>query len=117
MIGNNVVLTKQRREKMSSKKKYDLVAKVGEYELNGEKKARWFTCGAVFENEKGQLSAKINGIPVGVDWNGWLNLSPPSDQKSGGQPASTAPSTAPKAEPKKDDLPAIEDKDPDNLPF
>ena len=98
---------------MSAKKKFDLVAKVGEYELNGEKKARWFTCGAVFENEKGQLSAKLNGIPVGGEWNGWLNLSLPSEQKSGGQ----AVSAAPKAEVKKDDLPAIEDKDPDNLPF
>jgi hypothetical protein len=111
---------------MSSKKKYDLVAKVGEYELNGEKKARWFTCGAVFENEKGQLSAKLNGIPVGVDWNGWLNLSIPNEQRSGGQSpsassnakASTIEDKAEaKTEAKKDDLPTIEDKDPDNLPF
>ena len=100
---------------MSSKKKYDLVAKVGEYELNGEKKARWFTCGAVFENEKGQLSAKVNGIPVGTDWNGWLNLSLPSEQKSGGQTTPVSPKAA--VETKKDDLPTIEDKDPDNLPF
>ena len=68
---------------MSSKRKYDLVAKVGEYESNGEKKARWFTCGAVFENEKGQLSAKINGLPVGSEWNGWLNLSIPSEKSVG----------------------------------
>jgi len=112
---------------MSSKKKYDLVAKVGEYELNGEKKARWFTCGAVFENEKGQLSAKLNGIPVGVDWNGWLNLSTPNEQRSGGQSpsaSSNAKASATedkaeenKAEAKKDDLPNTEEKDSDNLPF
>jgi hypothetical protein len=103
---------------MSSKRKYDLIAKVGEYESNGEKKARWFTCGAVFENEKGQLSAKINGLPVGSEWNGWLNLSIPSE-KSVGIPASSKTSTNVSAgtESKKDDLPAIEDKDPDNLPF
>ena len=59
---------------MPSTKKYNLVAKVGEYEKNGVIKARWFTCGAVFENENGQLSVKIDSMPVGEKWDGWLNL-------------------------------------------
>ena len=102
---------------MSSKRKYDLVAKVGEYESNGEKKARWFTCGAVFENEKGQLSAKINGLPVGSEWNGWLNLSMPSEKSLATSSSKTNTNVSSGTEPKKDDLPSIEDKDPDNLPF
>ena len=105
---------------MASTKKYDLVAKVGEYEQNGEKKARWRNCGVVFENEKGQLSAKIESIPVGCDWNGWLTLSIPSEQRSGST-SSGSKAPAPKAEVKKtepiNEEPAAEEKDPDNLPF
>jgi len=103
-------------------KKYDLVAKTGEYEHNGEKKARWMNCGVVFENEKGQLSAKIEGIPVGSGWNGWLTFSVPNEQRNGSNKASVNSSSnvsAPKAEAKKTE--AInnepEEKDPDNLPF
>jgi len=111
---NNKVIKGEKT--MSSKKKYDLVAKVGEYELNGEKKARWFTCGAVFENEKGQLSAKLNGIPVGMDWNGWLNFSIPNEQKSGGQTSSAASSSAKVSAPEgKND--AQKQEDTDDLPF
>ena len=59
---------------MSSIKKYNLVAKVGEYEKDGVTKHRWFTCGSVFENAQGQLSAKIDGMPTGSNWDGWLQL-------------------------------------------
>ena len=59
---------------MSSTKKYNLVAKVGEYEKDGVTKSRWFTCGSVFENEQGHLSAKIDGMPTGSNWDGWLQL-------------------------------------------
>ena len=55
---------------MSSIKKYNLVAKVGEYEKDGVTKHRWFTCGSVFENAQGQLSAKIDGMPTGSNWDG-----------------------------------------------
>ena len=83
---------------MHSNKKYDLVAKIGEYEKDGVIKARWFTCGAVYENEKGHLNAKINGLPTGVTWNGWLCLFEPKN---------------------KQEISTTEEKqeDPDNLPF
>lgn len=113
---------------MASTKKYDLVAKTGEYEYNGEKKARWMNCGVVFENEKGQLSAKIEGLPVGNGWNGWLTFGAPSEQRNGSATSSASSSakasaskTEAKAETKKteslNEEPAAEEKDPDNLPF
>jgi len=103
---------------MSSKKKYDLVAKIGEYEQNGEKKARWFTCGVVVENEKGQLRAKVNGIPVGQEWDGWLTLSPINEQRaSNGAATASEKPAAPKTEVKEKINEPSEDKDPDNLPF
>ena len=52
--------------------KYELVAKAGEYEKNGEKKTRWHTCGVVMERKDGSLSAKIESLPINFD--GWLNL-------------------------------------------
>ena len=52
--------------------KFDLVAKAGEYEKNGEKKTRWHTCGVVMERADGSLSAKIESLPINFD--GWLNL-------------------------------------------
>jgi len=64
---------------MSSEKKYELLAKNGEYEQNGEKKARWENCGFVFQNDNGKLNAKINCLPVGKDWDGWLSLFPPRE--------------------------------------
>lgn len=71
---------------------------VGEYkDANGETKARWLTCGAVFEKDNGKLSLKIDCIPVNFD--GWLNLFVPyendgsygnSSNKSNGSEASNA---------------------------
>ena len=52
--------------------KFELVAKAGEYEKNGEKKVRWHTCGVVMERQDGSLSAKIESLPINFD--GWLNL-------------------------------------------
>jgi hypothetical protein len=52
--------------------KFELVAKAGTYEKNGETKTRYHTCGIVLERADGSLSAKIESLPVGFD--GWLNL-------------------------------------------
>ena len=58
-------------------KKYDVVAVTGTYtNAQGEEKKRYLNCGAVFETEKG-LSLKLEGIPVGSEWNGWLSLFEP----------------------------------------
>jgi hypothetical protein len=72
-----------------SKKQYDVVATVGEYTAaNGVVKKRYVTCGAVFENDKGNLSLKLESIPVGQEWTGWLSLFEPKP-RDGQQPAAT----------------------------
>ena len=51
-------------------KSYDLAIKVGEYEVNGEKKGRYQSIGAVMQGEKGPymllnalfLSSQLNGL-------------------------------------------------------
>lgn len=71
---------------MPSTKKFDVVAKVGEYEgKDGQKKAKWMNCGAIFENENGKLSLKMEANPVGG--NGWFALFSPKTNDSASRSA------------------------------
>jgi hypothetical protein len=61
-------------------KKYDAVATIGEYTTKtGEKKKRYLTVGAVFEDDEGRLSLKLDGIPVSPDWSGWISFYQPKE--------------------------------------
>ena len=61
-----------------SRLKYEVVASNGSYtNKNGEEKKRYTKCGVVFENDKGQLSIKMDSIPCGPEWSGWFNLFEP----------------------------------------
>lgn len=63
-----------------TKKVYDVVATVGEYTTkSGEKKKRYMTVGACFQNEQGRMSIKLEAVPVGQDWSGWLSLYEPKN--------------------------------------
>ena len=65
---------------MASRKIKDLVATIGEYKAqDGEIKKRYLKCGAMFENDEGNQSIKIDGLPVGADWSGWLSLYDPRE--------------------------------------
>lgn len=78
-----------------SAKKFDAVATIGEYtDRNGQTKKRYLNVGAVFENDKG-LSLKIDALPLGKDWNGWIAFYPPKDRDGGSAPkvAATAPAS------------------------
>ncbi len=58
----------------------DIRAAVDTYEKNGETKRAYRTIGALFKTEKG-LSAKLDAIPVGTVWDGWLYFSDTEDQR------------------------------------
>jgi hypothetical protein len=60
-------------------KRYDAVATVGEYTKNGETKKRYMNVGVVFENDKGQLSLKLDALPTGKEWSGYINFYDPKD--------------------------------------
>ena len=113
-------------------KRFEVVAKVGEYEQNGEKKARWANCGIVFENEKnGALNLKLETIPVGDLWNGWFMLKPVSNEarasassngSSASASASAASAPAPRPAPVAKPAPVAPAAEPatdgdNNLPF
>lgn len=66
-----------------SKKIYDAAASTGEYKdrQTGETKKRWQNVGAVFEGDDGRLSLKLETIPVGPGWSGWISFFPPKDER------------------------------------
>lgn len=71
---------------MATKHVYDVVAVTGEYKNSeGETKKRFTKCGVVLENDKG-LSMKMESVPVGKDWDGWLKFMEPK-AKDGARPA------------------------------
>jgi len=84
------------------KKIYDAVATVGKYtDQQGNEKKRYLTIGAVFEGDDGRLSMKLESIPVGPAWSGWVSFYEPkgergTTQRQGGQsrpaPAESRPS-------------------------
>jgi len=78
---------------MASRKIKDLVATIGEYTAkDGEIKKRYLKCGAMFENDEGNQSIKIDGLPVGSEWSGWLSLYDPRDFNA---PAKSTPDSGP----------------------
>jgi hypothetical protein len=63
-----------------AKKVFDVVAVTGKYtDRNGNEKSRYQPCGAVFENDRGNLSLKLEALPVGSEWSGWLQLYEPKE--------------------------------------
>ena len=98
------------------KKKYDIVATVGKYtdRQSGEEKKRYQTCGAVFEDDNGRLSIKLDTVPITPEWSGWLACYEP-DRKNQGQPE--RPPTQERTRPPMTADPRIDDDTEDDIPF
>lgn len=58
---------------------HDVVATTGEYtdRQSGEKKKIYTKVGAAFTDDQGRISIKLDLVPVGPDWSGWLSLYEP----------------------------------------
>lgn len=66
------------------RKRYDAVATVGKYrDAHGNEKKRYMTVGAVFEDDDGRLSLKLDGVPCSPDWSGWVSFYEPQDRQQG----------------------------------
>lgn len=62
-------------------KRFDAAVSTGEYtDRDGNQKKRWQNVGVVFENDNGQLSLKLETIPVGPGWSGWINFFEPKER-------------------------------------
>ena len=66
---------------MASKYTHDVVATNGTYKDNqGNDKKRYINVGKAFTNDQGQISIKLESVPVGPDWSGWLSLYEPKSR-------------------------------------
>ena len=80
-----------------------VVATVGKYtDANGQEKNRYVTVGRAFIREDKSVSIKVDSMPVGPEFSGWLNLYDLDEDRQGQAPAH-APAPAPAAV--DDDLP------------
>jgi len=74
------------------KKTHDLVATVGKHTDNqGNEKKRYHKCGSAFTDDQGRLSIKIDGVPVGNEWSGWISLYEADRDRQQGQRADSSP--------------------------
>lgn len=42
-------------------------------------KAKYPRVGSAFEDSEGRLSVKLDSLPIGTNWSGWLNIFPPKE--------------------------------------
>jgi hypothetical protein len=62
---------------MASRYTHDIVATTGTYkDGQGAAKKRYTTVGKLFTDDQGRQSIKLDTIPVGPDWSGWLSIYP-----------------------------------------
>ncbi len=50
---------------------YDVLYKRGEHQGRGI----WIKCGVVLQKPDGKMSLKLDAVPVGTDFDGWLVIS------------------------------------------
>jgi hypothetical protein len=63
------------------KKIYDAVATIGKYkDRQGNEKKRYINVGSVFQDDQGRMSLKLEVVPVGPEWSGWLAFYEPKQQ-------------------------------------
>lgn len=103
---------------MASKVKYELVATVGEYQAaNGAVKKRYQRCGTVFEKEDGKLSIKLDAIPAGNEWNGWLSCFEPKERDGSQQHQGSQQRTPAHSSNQRDNGGSYGPDDSDEIPF
>ena len=69
---------------MSAKLFKKLSAKVV-WKQGGQEKNRWHNMGAMFIHDDGSMSIKIDSMPVGGYWNGWVSLFDPEPRQDAPQ--------------------------------
>ena len=61
------------------------VAVTGTYEVRGETKKRYTNVGTLFQYDDGGFSLKLDSVPVGDGWNGFINFYDIEDKQQGGE--------------------------------
>lgn len=74
---------------MAAKPIRKLVVKTGEYidNVSGKNKGRWLQVGTLFKHDDGNLSIKLEAVPMSRDFDGWISVFPLDDQAQPPGPA------------------------------
>ena len=64
----------------------DIVAKVGEYQKDGQTKSRTIRIGSVFKRDDGSTCMKLDAFPVGPEFTGWAHFYDPRPVEGRAQP-------------------------------
>jgi len=100
------------------KKIYDAVATVGKYtDQQGNEKKRYVTIGAVFEGDDGRLSMKLESVPVGPTWSGWVSFYEPRQGAQGATRWQGGQSRPAPAESRPSQSAGPIDQEDDDVPF
>jgi len=69
-----------------------VVATVGKYtDANGQEKNRYVTVGRAFIRDDKSVSIKVDSMPVGPEFSGWLNLYDLDEDRQAAPKAAPAP--------------------------
>lgn len=97
---------------MRSRVKYEAVATIGRYRdrNTGEEKKHYQKVGTVFESEDGRLSLKLDTLPVGPHWSGYISFFEPRSREERAQARMASkfpppPPVVPAEEAEDDDIP------------
>ena len=110
---------------------HDVVATTGEYtdRQSGEKKKSYTKVGAAFTDDQGRISIKLDLVPVGPDWSGWLSLYEPKPRdgeprQQTGRTVQSRPAPRPSQQPRQQraaddfgDGPISDEDDGSEIPF
>lgn len=104
---------------MKSRVKYEAVATVGKYrdKATGEEKKQFSRVGTVFESEDGRLSLKLDTIPIGPGWSGFIQFYDPKPYEGGERQSDRMPPERRASHGMPPAPAATNDDEDENLPF
>jgi len=78
---------------MAMTKVMNAVATLGKYtNAQGEEKKRYMTIGSLFRRDDDSLVLKLDAVPVGEDFSGWVNFYEPQERSDTPAKQTPAPS-------------------------
>lgn len=72
---------------------------------NGDEKTRWLTIGTLLKGDGDKLSIKLDSIPLGNEWNGWVQCFKMEDEHAQPRGRGNGRKTVPANELPDDDIP------------
>lgn len=80
---------------MGMKQTYEAIAKIGTYkDKDGNDKGRYLKIGTVLTRDDGSMCLKLEAVPVGPGFTGWVDFRTPRPRDGAQTPPAAAPTEA-----------------------